>query len=235
MRGRRNKDRMLYVQQSLAPNEELVHIGRFHWIYTFNAFMAIFWGICGSVVAIAGSVFMSMKLHLIPAETGWLEAVGQVHPGLRILSFLIFILGLLSFARMMVNKATTEIAVTSTRLIFKRGLIARQVGEMSIDRIEGVNILQSIMGRVFNYGRLAVRGMGIGEVILPPIEDPIAFRQAIEKAGHYDECTIPDRRSHTEKKPGLTKSSSSPVKRFWPAPPSMTGYTGGRSRCSSSP
>ncbi len=79
-------------------------------------------------------------------------------------------------------KATTEIAITNTRLVYKRGLVARHVGEMSIDRIEGVNVLQTILGRLLNYGRLAVRGMGIGEVILPPIEDPIAFRQAIEKA-----------------------------------------------------
>ena len=27
-----------------------------------------------------------------------------------------------------------------------------------------------------------VRGMGVGEVVLPSIEDPIAFRRAIEKA-----------------------------------------------------
>ena len=53
---------------------------------------------------------------------------------------------------------------------------------MSIDRIEGVNVLQTILGRLFGYGRLAIRGMGIGEVVLPPIEDPIAFRQSIEKA-----------------------------------------------------
>ena len=82
---------------------------------------------------------------------------------------------------MMVVKVTTEIAITNSRLIYKRGLIARQVGEMSVDRIEGVNILQSIFGRIFNYGRIAIRGMGIGEVILPPIEDAIALRQAIEK------------------------------------------------------
>ena len=83
---------------------------------------------------------------------------------------------------MMVIKATTEIAITNTRLVYKRGLVARHVGEMSIDRIEGVNVLQTILGRIFNYGRLAIRGMGIGEVVLPPIEDPITFRQAIEKA-----------------------------------------------------
>ena len=83
---------------------------------------------------------------------------------------------------MMVVKSTTEIAITSSRLVYKRGLVARHVGEMSVDRIEGVNVLQSMWGRLFNYGRLAVRGMGVGEVVLPPIKDPLMFRQAIEKA-----------------------------------------------------
>ena len=91
-------------------------------------------------------------------------------------------MGLLRFAQMMIVKATTEIAITNSRLVYKRGLVARQVGEMSIDRIEGVNVLQSVLGRIFNYGRIMVRGMGVGEVILPPLADPIKFRKSIEKA-----------------------------------------------------
>lgn len=173
---------MLYVEQSLGPDEELVHIGKFHWMYTAQAFMAIFWGIVGSIIVIVGGVFMYKQMGKFPEELGWLEAIRYIHPGLRIFSFLVFVMGLLSFAQMMVIKATTEIAVTNTRIVYKRGLIARQVGEISIDRIEGVNVLQSILGRLLDYGRLAVRGMGIGEVVLPPIEQPLNFRQAIEKA-----------------------------------------------------
>lgn len=173
---------MLYVQQSLGPDEELVHIGSFHWMYTFQAFMAIVWGVVASIMIVVGGVFMYKKMGQFPPEIGWLEAVRYIHPGLRIFSFLVFVMGLLSFAQMMVVKATTEIAVTNTRIVYKRGLVARQVGEISIDRIEGVNVLQSILGRLLDYGRLAVRGMGIGEVVLPPIEDPLTFRQAIEKA-----------------------------------------------------
>ncbi len=173
---------MLYVQQSLGPNEELVHIGRFHWMYTVGAFMAILWGIIGSVMVVLGAIYMYQLLGKYPPNLPLLEQIRNLHPGIRILAFVVFILGLMSFARMMVVKATTEIAVTNSRIIYKRGLIARYIGEINIDRIEGVNILQSILGRILNYGRLAVRGMGIGEVILPPIADPIIFRQAIEKA-----------------------------------------------------
>ena len=83
---------------------------------------------------------------------------------------------------MLVIKATTEIAVTTSRLIFKRGLVARYVGEMNIDRIESVSVLQSVFGRIFDFGTLVVRGMGVGELVLPPIARPLVFRKAIEKA-----------------------------------------------------
>ena len=173
---------MLYVEQSLGPDEELVHIGKFHWMYTVQAFTAILWGILGSLLIIFASVFMYVQMGTFPEGVPWLEGAKYIHPGLRIFAFVVFILGLLSFAQMMVQKATTEIAITNTRLVYKRGLVARSVGEISIDRIEGVNVLQTILGRIFGYGRLAIRGMGVGEVILPPIEDPIAFRKSIEKA-----------------------------------------------------
>lgn len=173
---------MLYVQQSLGPDEELVHVGQFHWIYTVQAFLAIIWGALASLAIIAGAVYGYQYFGLYPEGLPVLTAVKHLHPGIRIFAFVVFILGLFSFAQMMIIKSTTEIAITNNRLVFKKGLVARHVGEMSIDRIEGVNVLQSFFGRIFNYGRLAVRGMGVGEVVLPSIADPIAFRKAIERA-----------------------------------------------------
>lgn len=173
---------MLYLQQTLTDNEELIHIGRFHWMYTFKAIMSIVWGVVFTVLFLVASVYIqSQYMHGFESES-FVGMVREIHPGLRLMSLFIFILGILRFAQMMVVKATTEIAVTTSRLIYKRGLVARHVGEMSIDRIEGVNVLQSLFGRLFNYGRLAIRGMGVGEVVLPPIENPLLFRRAIEKA-----------------------------------------------------
>lgn len=173
---------MLYVQQSLGPDEELVHIGDFHWMYTVQAFLSIVWGVFLTLVVLFGGVYAYKYLGKFPPHVPWLDAIRYLHPGIRIGAFFTFLFGLMGFARMMVIKSTTEIAITNQRLVYKRGLIARQVGEISIDRIEGVNVLQSIWGRLFNYGRLAIRGMGVGEVVLPPIQDPITFRRAIEKA-----------------------------------------------------
>lgn len=173
---------MLYVQQSLNKDEELVYVGHFHWMYNVQAVMAIVWGVVGCIAVIVGGVYVwDNYLGGLDADT-YLGKIRELHPAIRLGAFLVFVLSLLRFAQMMVVKATTEIAVTTSRLIFKRGLVARYVGEMSIDRIEGVNVLQTILGRIFNYGRVMVRGMGVGEVILPPIADPIAFRKAIDRA-----------------------------------------------------
>jgi hypothetical protein len=175
---------MLYVQQSLGPDEEVIHVGNFHWMYTVSAVFSIFWGIVGCIVMIVAAVYVTDTYFGPMASESFLGKIRELHPGVRIGAFLVFIMGLARFAQMMVIKATTEIAITNNRLIYKRGLVARQVGEMSMDRIEGVNILQSILGRILGYGRVMIRGMGVGEVILPPLDNPVAFRKGIAKAQH---------------------------------------------------
>lgn len=176
---------MLYIQQSLTDGEELVHVAYFHWMYSIQAIFNVVFGFLMAIGVIFAALYLEPMLFGVPdAESGisWLERVRGLHAGVKIVAFFMIVLGLLRFTRMMVDKATTEIAITNKRLVYKRGLVARYVGEMNIDRIEGVNVLQGVLGRIFGYGSLMIRGMGIGEVILPPIADPIKFRRAIEKA-----------------------------------------------------
>lgn len=174
---------MLYVQQSLSPGEKIIHAGRFHWMYALNAAMGVFWGFLGCVAVIVGGIYLQQRFgQAVYYHQGWLEAVRETHPGIRLGAFMVFVMGVLRFAHMMLIQSTTEIAITTKRLIYKRGLVARYVGEMSIDKIESVNVLQNVWGRLFGYGRIMVRGMGVGEVTLPPVRNPIAFRRAIEMA-----------------------------------------------------
>ena len=174
---------MEYIRQSLGEDEELIHIARFHWMYSVSAAFNIVFGTVLSVGIIIFAIkFQPIMFGTIPDDLGWDDQVRSIHPTLKIVSFLVFILSVLKFAQMMIIKATTEIGITDCRLVYKRGLVSRAVGEINIDRIEGVNVLQGILGRIFGYGRVMVRGMGVGEVVLPPIAQPIRFKKAIEKA-----------------------------------------------------
>ena len=92
--------------------------------------------------------------------------------------WLIVAIGLIMLIRMW----TTEIAITNRRLIYKRGWIARKTDEISLKRIEEVNLKQGIGGRVLGYGKVTVHGMGGGDIALPTIGSPLEFKRELQAA-----------------------------------------------------
>lgn len=179
---------MLYLKQTLGADERLVHIGRFHWYYTLGAALNIVWGLFICILVLVGAVLIGLytKLPVGPTHIymsdAWWVMVGKLHPAILTFAGLMFATGVFKFLHMMVARVTTEIAVTSRRVVYKHGLIARFVGEISIDRIESVNVYQSVWGRMFDFGTIMIHGMGVGHVYLPPIRTPLKFRKAIEYA-----------------------------------------------------
>lgn len=91
--------------------------------------------------------------------------------------------GVYKFLSMMIQKYTTEIAVTNLRFIYKRGWIKRTTQEFSLQRIESVDFQQSVMGRLLGYATIIIKGTGTGEVYdLPRLSKPLKFRAAITEA-----------------------------------------------------
>ena len=77
------------------------------------------------------------------------------------------------------RRITTEIVVTDRRVIFKEGFVRRRTMDMNMNNVETVDVVQSIVGRVFDYGTLLNRGTGSSYVPLRLIADPLALRTAI--------------------------------------------------------
>lgn len=102
------------------------------------------------------------------------------------------LIGVFLFVGMAIHMATTKFAVTNQRVILKRGFLRRATQELSTESIEGVELQQSILGRLFGYGRLLVRGNGEAVIAFPNMADPIVFRRAVEagresaRAIHFD-------------------------------------------------
>jgi uncharacterized membrane protein YdbT with pleckstrin-like domain len=83
---------------------------------------------------------------------------------------------------MFVRAVATEIAVTSDRFVRKTGLIAIRTEEVSLDKIEEVTVVESILGRIFGYGQLHVRGTGMGDIDCRIVDDPVRLRREIQTA-----------------------------------------------------
>jgi uncharacterized membrane protein YdbT with pleckstrin-like domain len=77
------------------------------------------------------------------------------------------------------HRWTTETDVTNLRVIHKTGFIKRRSFEMSLDKVESVDVNQSILGRILNYGDVTVLGVGEGKETITTIASPLAFRNSI--------------------------------------------------------
>ncbi|MGD9980497.1 MAG: PH domain-containing protein [Hyphomonadaceae bacterium] len=94
----------------------------------------------------------------------------------------IAIVGVFIFVVAAVHMLTTDFAVTNRRVVIKRGLITRRTQELAVESVEGVSLQQSLLARLFGYGRVIVTGTGEATIVFPPMAHPVAFRRAIEAA-----------------------------------------------------
>ena len=77
------------------------------------------------------------------------------------------------------HRWTTETDVTNLRVVHKTGFIKRHTFEMSLDKVESVDVNQSILGRMLNYGDVTMRGVGEGAETIETIASPLEFRNHI--------------------------------------------------------
>jgi uncharacterized membrane protein YdbT with pleckstrin-like domain len=92
------------------------------------------------------------------------------------------VVGLFVWIFAWVKLRTTELAVTNKRVIAKFGFIRRETTEISVARIESVQVNQTVMGRLLDYGTIVFSGAGTPQASIANIADPLAFRKAVISA-----------------------------------------------------
>ncbi len=96
------------------------------------------------------------------------------------------IIGVFLFISMYLEKWTTERALTNRRLILKRGFIRRKTEEISFNRVEEVNLSQSILQRILGSGDIKVTGTGAGEIMLKNIDDPLEVQKKVNELRNWE-------------------------------------------------
>jgi uncharacterized membrane protein YdbT with pleckstrin-like domain len=151
---------MSYVRSVLQPGENVRYSTNIHWV----------------------SYLPGFGLLVLAAVVYWFGHRPVAIGATRIWDWLAGILLLVAAAwlfKAWFRRWTTEIAVTDRRIIFKRGFIRRYTIEMHLDKVESVDVDQSILGRIFNFGDILIRGVGVGIEPLHNIDSPIAFRNHV--------------------------------------------------------
>ncbi len=149
---------MGYVERHLLPNEQVLYKTRLHWILFLKP----------GLIVLGGVILTALLAHL--SGPSWYFGLAAIVAG--------WIWMLVHFVELM----TSEFAVTTTRLIFKVGLIARYTTELLLSKVESIGVTQGLMGRLLNFGDLTVTGTGGAQEVFRRVRDPIGFRNHVQHA-----------------------------------------------------
>lgn len=149
-----------YIDQILQPGERVLYSTTLHSIIYLPAILA--WAVA-----------------IICVVLGQRDATGGTTMLWLVLAGLAALAALFWTARAWFRRWTTETDVTSLRVVHKAGFIRRRTFEMNLDKVESVDVDQSIPGRLLGYGNVTIRGVGEGVETIAMIASPLQFRNTI--------------------------------------------------------
>ncbi|MGH7043843.1 MAG: PH domain-containing protein [Acetobacteraceae bacterium] len=150
---------MAYYTKVLQPGENVRYVGGLHWIIYKHSI------VFGVLTVIALVIYLD-------------QSAGQ-WPIALLAAIIFLLLGIISFVRSWFVHVTTEIVVTDKRVIYKVGWIARRTEEMSVTKVETVDVNQGIAGRILGFGTILIRGTGGSWEPLRHVAAPLALRNAV--------------------------------------------------------
>ncbi|MFI4955740.1 MAG: PH domain-containing protein [Gammaproteobacteria bacterium] len=139
---------MSYVDSTLLPGEKVILKAQIHWIVFAPA--VVLW-----------AAFLML----------------YTYSGQGLVGVVLVVTALASTAKALMYYYATELAVTDRRVIAKFGFIKRDTYELNVNRVTSLNVDQSVLGRILNYGDVTVVGMGGSAAPILAIVDPLKFRR----------------------------------------------------------
>jgi uncharacterized membrane protein YdbT with pleckstrin-like domain len=149
-----------YVDEILQPGEKLLYSTTVHWI-----------------IYVPGALSLIVAIAALVVARGVDNGLAKI----ALLAVAVFaaLYGLVSVFRAWFKRWTTEFDVTDRRVISKTGFIERRTIEMNMDKIESVDVNQTLFGRIFDYGEVVVNGVGESWDPIFSVGSPLKFRNHI--------------------------------------------------------
>ena len=113
------------------------------------------------------------------ARVSWWSQFGLIVLGIVLL---VVVIGLFFLIAAWINVRSTEIAITSKRVIAKFGFIKRDTVEINLDKVEALRVEQGFFGRMLNFGTIFMSGAGTSVAPMKNIADPLVFRRKFMEA-----------------------------------------------------
>ena len=143
---------MSYNEKNLMKGESLLYLSKLHWI-----------------IFLLPVVWFIFAIFLL--NNGNADKVGDLFILIAIVT------GITTF----INFKTSEFGITNKRVIVKVGFIRRNSLEILLDKVEGIQVNQTILGRILGFGSITVSGTGGTKNPFHLIDKPLEFRMKLQE------------------------------------------------------
>ena len=152
---------MPFPRRLLNDNETVVLDLRPHW-----------WVLAGSSIVLAGSLVLAIVVSNV--------LHGAAHDPVLIASLVLVLVALARFVRRYARWATTNMVLTTDRLILRAGVLSKSGREIPLERINDLAYHQSLLERLIGAGDLVVESAGErGQETLRMVPSPEGVQQEI--------------------------------------------------------
>jgi uncharacterized membrane protein YdbT with pleckstrin-like domain len=128
---------MSYVEKELNEGESIVYMGKVSW-----------WTIVPKTLLALAVLTVAA---VVASMTGALVVLFWA-----IAAPVVLLLWVIMVARDLLRLATTEFAVTDQRVMSKTGFMRTEVKSTPLDKVNNINVTQSLFGNALNYGDVEV-------------------------------------------------------------------------------
>lgn len=149
------------MRTQLKEGEKLIHISRKHWFVLTGPFL--FFSVC------------TLIMILVPREGAFSSFKAII---------LLLTMGSCIYMIYAVLERKYNIwAVTTERVIDEWGVLAKNVRETPIEKINNITVKQSIVGRIFGFGDIEIESAAEeGKTTISFISDPDGFHRSVMNA-----------------------------------------------------
>lgn len=144
---------MSYIESHLLTDENLLYLTRPHWV-----------------------------IFLVPCVCTLIAIVFLMLPAFfPILGLLLLLGAIVTWITALITYLCSEFGLTNRRVMVKTGFIRRYSLELLLQRVESIQVDQSILGRILGYGTIIICGTGGSRDPFPNIDDPLTFRRKVQE------------------------------------------------------
>jgi uncharacterized membrane protein YdbT with pleckstrin-like domain len=172
-----------YLESLLSEQEKILHISRQHW---FVLASSIFFEIAAILVILTVAVIVA----LIPVPVAPLVIV--------VVGFILILIPIATMTRDILIWTNRQYLITNRRVIQISGIINKDVTDSSLEKVNDIHLVQSVFGRIFNYGDLEIlTASELGANSFRRIDHPVNFKtdllDAKENLEHGDLAPVEPR------------------------------------------